>query len=81
MTLDRTDPVIRKLLSEKVDYLEQEGWTLVPDGTRFVKTRPDGSQCRIPYENIRDWTFEQMKERLGSSPSAEGKNNLQRGQA
>jgi hypothetical protein len=70
MTLDRNDPVIRKLLSEKVDYLEQEGWTLVPDGTRFVKTRLDGSQSRIPYENVRDWTFEQMKDRLDSSPPA-----------
>jgi hypothetical protein len=71
MALDKNDPVIRKLLAEKVDYLEHEGWTMVPDGSRFVKTWPDGSRSQVPYESIRDWTLEQMKDGLGSSPRAQ----------
>jgi hypothetical protein len=43
--------------TEKINYLEKDGWELSSDGTRFIKTLPGGSQMRVAYEDARDWAF------------------------
>jgi hypothetical protein len=69
MPLDRNDPVIRRLAPENVDHLESEGWTLTPDGARFIKTRPDGNPSEIPWENVRDWPLEVLKDMIAPYPA------------
>lgn len=58
--MDRKDPVIVRIGSEKADYLEREGWDLSPDGTRFFKTLPGGNQLSVTYEEVRDWTLQEL---------------------
>jgi hypothetical protein len=68
MASESTDPFAARLEPEKVNYLEQEGWSLSLDGTHFTKMWPDGSQSEIPFEHVRDWSLQVLREMLASSP-------------
>lgn len=58
--MNRKDSAIVRIGSEKADYLEKEGWDLSPDGTRFFKTLSGGDELSVTYEQVRDWTLEEL---------------------
>jgi hypothetical protein len=62
------DPFVARLEPEKVNYLEQEGWSSSLDGTQFTKMWDDGSQSEIEFEHVRDWSLRVLKEVLASFP-------------
>ena len=66
MEAEQTDPLAGRLEAEKVDYLEQEGWSLNLDGTAYTKMWPDGNQTEIPFEHVRDRSLQVLKEMLAS---------------
>lgn len=66
MAPEQTDPFAGRLEAEKVDCLEQEGWSLSLDGTAFTKMWPDGNQTEIPFEHVRDGSLQVLKEMLAS---------------
>jgi len=66
MEPQQTDPFAGGLKAEKVDCLEQEGWSFSLDGTAFTKMWPDGNQTEIPFEHVRDWSLQVLKEMLPS---------------
>jgi hypothetical protein len=66
MEPEQTDPFAGRLEAEKVDCLEQEGWSLSLDGTAFTKMWPDGNQTEIPFEYVRDRSLQGLKEMLAS---------------
>jgi hypothetical protein len=68
MAPEQTDPFAGRLEPEKVDYLEQEGWSLSLDGTQFTKMWPDGNQSEIPFEHVRDRSLQVLKEMVASFP-------------
>ena len=64
--IEQTDPFGGRLEAEKVDCLEQEGWSLNLDGTAFTKMWPDANQTEIPFEHVRDRSLQVLKEMLAS---------------
>jgi hypothetical protein len=55
------EPFAGRLESEKVNTLEQEGWSLTLDGTQYTKMWSDGTQSEVSFENVRDWSLEKLK--------------------
>lgn len=57
METEAKDPFVARLEPEKVNYLEQEGWSLSLDGTQFTKVWDDGSQSEIDFDHVQDWSL------------------------
>ena len=68
METEAKDPFVARLEPEKVNYLEQEGWSSSLDGTQFTKVWDDGSQSEIDFEHVQDWSLRVLKEVLASFP-------------
>lgn len=52
METEAKDPFVARLEPEKVNYLEQEGWSLSLDGTQFTKVWNNGSQSEIDFDHV-----------------------------
>jgi hypothetical protein len=61
MGTETKDPFAGGLEPEKVNYLEQEGWSLSLDGTQYTKMWPDGTQSEVSFADVRDWSLSHLK--------------------
>jgi hypothetical protein len=66
-----------RLDPEKVEYLEQEGWSWNLERTKVTKMWPDGNQSEIPFEHVRDWTLKELKVMLASFPEHPEANRIE----